>query len=69
MQTALQATSGQNVEVYNVPGAGGTVSIPRRIGRHRAAGLMLTGEPIDASTALDWGLVDEMVDAAAADQP
>jgi enoyl-CoA hydratase/carnithine racemase len=41
-----------------VPGAGGTVSVTRRIGRHRAAWLMLTGESIDASTALDWGLVD-----------
>lgn len=43
-----------------VPGAGGTVSVPRRIGRHRAAWLMLTGERVDARTALDWGLVDEL---------
>ena len=41
-----------------VPGAGGTVSIPRRIGRHRTALLGLTGSPIDAPTALAWGLVD-----------
>jgi enoyl-CoA hydratase/carnithine racemase len=44
-----------------VPGAGGTVSVPRRIGRHRAAWMMLTGETIDAPTALEWGLVDELV--------
>jgi enoyl-CoA hydratase/carnithine racemase len=44
-----------------VPGAGGTVSVPRRIGRHRAAWMMLTGAPIDARTALDWGLADELV--------
>ena len=44
-----------------VPGAGGTVSIPRRIGRQRTAWLGLTGARIDASTALDWGLVDEVV--------
>lgn len=44
-----------------VPGAGGTASIPRRIGRHRTALLALLGEPIDASTALDWGLVDAIV--------
>lgn len=44
-----------------VPGAGGTVSIPRRIGRWRAAWLMLTGEKLDASGALEWGLVDEIV--------
>ncbi len=41
-----------------VPGAGGTVSIPRRIGRQRAAFLALTGSTIDAPTALDWGLID-----------
>ena len=44
-----------------VPGAGGTVSVPRRIGRHRAARMMLTGESVDAPTALQWGLVDELV--------
>src|SRR5206468_806378 len=43
-----------------VPGAGGTVSIPRRIGRERFAWLALTGEMIDAPTALAWGLVDEV---------
>jgi len=41
-----------------IPGAGGTVSLPRRIGRHRTARLALTGLPIDATTALEWGLVD-----------
>lgn len=43
-----------------VPGAGGTVSLPRRIGRHRTALLGLSGATIDAPTALDWGLVDEI---------
>ena len=43
-----------------VPGAGGTVSLPRRIGRHRAALLALTATPIDATTALAWGLIDEI---------
>jgi hypothetical protein len=41
-----------------IPGAGGTVSLPRRIGRHRTAELALTARPIDAGTALAWGLVD-----------
>ena len=41
-----------------VPGAGGTVSIPRRIGTHRTALLGLSGQRIDASLALDWGLID-----------
>lgn len=43
-----------------VPGAGGTVSLPRRIGRQRTAWLALSGEPIDVDTALSWGLVDEI---------
>ncbi|TPG25503.1 enoyl-CoA hydratase/isomerase family protein [Mycolicibacterium hodleri] len=41
-----------------IPGAGGTVSITRRIGRWRTAYLVLSGATIDAATALDWGLVD-----------
>jgi enoyl-CoA hydratase len=43
-----------------IPGAGGTVSLPRRIGRHRTAWLALTSRTIDAATALEWGLVDEI---------
>ena len=45
-----------------VPGAGGTVSITRRIGRHRTARLALTGEVLDAATAHAWGLVDAVAD-------
>ena len=41
-----------------IPGAGGTVSITRRIGRWRTAYLVLSGQHIDAATALRWGLVD-----------
>ena len=43
-----------------VPGAGGTVSVTRRIGRHRAARFAITGDRIDAPTAQRWGLVDEL---------
>ncbi len=43
-----------------IPGAGGTVSLTRRIGRQRTAWLALTGSTLDASTALGWGLVDEL---------
>jgi len=46
-----------------IPGAGGTVSIPRRIGRERTAYLALTGATIDAATAQAWGLVDAIDDA------
>ncbi len=41
-----------------VPGAGGTVGVPRRIGRSRAAWLALAGGTIDAGTAQRWGLID-----------
>ena len=41
-----------------VPGAGGTVSIPRRIGPHRTALLGLSGQRIDCAIALSWGLID-----------
>lgn len=43
-----------------VPGAGGTVSLPRRIGRTKTAYLALTRTAIDARTALAWGLVDAL---------
>jgi enoyl-CoA hydratase/carnithine racemase len=46
-----------------VPGAGGTVSLPRRIGRQRTAELALSGRRLDAGTALAWGLIDEIVPA------
>jgi enoyl-CoA hydratase len=45
-----------------IPGAGGCVSLPRRIGRHRTAGMALSGARIDAQQALAWGLVDAIVD-------
>jgi enoyl-CoA hydratase/carnithine racemase len=39
------------------------VPISRAVGRKRALELLLTGEPIDAETALDWGLVNRVVPA------
>jgi enoyl-CoA hydratase/carnithine racemase len=44
-----------------VPGAGGTVSILHRCGRHRLLELLLLDGTIPADTARDWGLVDEVV--------
>jgi hypothetical protein len=44
-----------------LPGAGGTVSIPHRIGRWRTAYMALTGRHTDLDTAVDWGLVDARV--------
>jgi enoyl-CoA hydratase/carnithine racemase len=47
-----------------MPGAGGTVSLPRRIGRQRTAELALTQARLDAATAYAWGLVDEIAPVA-----
>jgi enoyl-CoA hydratase/carnithine racemase len=41
-----------------IPGAGGTATIPRRIGRHRACFMAISGADIDLPTALAWGLID-----------
>ncbi|GAB2865034.1 enoyl-CoA hydratase/isomerase family protein [Actinocorallia aurea] len=43
-----------------IPGAGGTVSLPRRIGRWRTLHMALVNAPLDAETALVWGLVDRL---------
>ncbi len=45
-----------------IPGWGGTQRLPRLIGRGRAMIMLLTGEPIDAATALEWGLVSQVVE-------
>jgi len=52
-----------------VPGAGGTVSLPRRIGRQRTAWLALSGERLAAERALQWGLVDELEAAGGPGSP
>jgi len=44
-----------------IPGAGGTVSIARRLGPARTAWLALTGSRLDAQTAWRWGLVDRVL--------
>jgi hypothetical protein len=44
-----------------IPGAGGTASLPRRIGRQRTAFMALSMKRIKAVTALEWGLVDEIL--------
>ena len=47
-----------------IPAAGATQRLPRLIGLGRARHMILTGDPIDAKTALDWGLVSAVVPAA-----
>jgi enoyl-CoA hydratase len=59
-----QAKFGQpEVKLGIAPGYGGTVRLPRLIGRARALELLLTGEMIDAQEALRIGLVNRVVPA------
>ena len=44
-----------------IPGGGGTQRLPRLVGRGRALLLNFTGDPIPASVAHDWGLVERVV--------
>jgi enoyl-CoA hydratase/carnithine racemase len=46
-----------------IPGAGGTVSIPRRIGTARTAWLAITGLRLSAPVAARWGLIDRLLPA------
>ena len=52
------------VKVGIVPGDGGAWLLPRVIGMPRASLMAFTGDTIDATKALDWGLVAEVVPAA-----
>jgi 2-(1,2-epoxy-1,2-dihydrophenyl)acetyl-CoA isomerase len=58
-----------------IPDSGGSWHLPRLVGQARALGLALTGEPLEAPQAADWGLIwksvggewlDSEVDALAA---
>jgi enoyl-CoA hydratase len=44
-----------------IPGGGGTQRLPRLVGLGRAQYLNMTGDPIDAKTAYEWGLVERVV--------
>jgi enoyl-CoA hydratase/carnithine racemase len=46
-----------------IPGAGGTASIPVRVGRERTAYLALSGVELSVGEALHWGLVDAISEA------
>jgi enoyl-CoA hydratase/carnithine racemase len=56
--TARFATPGVKIGLFcSTP----MVPVSRAVGRKRAMQMLLTGEPIDAATALDWGLVNQVV--------
>lgn len=40
------------------------VAVARNIGRKRALEMAMTGDPIDAATAANWGLINQVVPAA-----
>lgn len=46
-----------------IPGLGGTQYVTRAVGEKRAAELLMSGLPIDAATALDFGLVNRVIPA------
>lgn len=45
-----------------IPDSGGTWVLPRLVGQARALGLALTGEPLPAEKAEEWGLIWKCVD-------
>lgn len=50
-----------------IPDSGGTWALPRLVGQARALGLALTGEPLPAATAAEWGLIWKAVEDDALD--
>jgi enoyl-CoA hydratase len=69
LRVAAEGTAFAMPEVLlGIPSVVEAALLPRLIGAGRAAWLVLTGEPIDAKTALDWGLVQELVPLAALDE-
>src|SRR5690242_6910909 len=50
------------VQLGVVPEAASTLLLPRLLGHQRAAEMFFLGEPLDAKTAREWGLVNRVVD-------
>jgi 2-(1,2-epoxy-1,2-dihydrophenyl)acetyl-CoA isomerase len=62
----LAAKSAVFIQVFSriglVPDLGSTYLLPRLIGRARALQMMLSNEPVSASTALEWGMINDCVE-------
>ncbi len=57
--TAVFGTPGVKIGLFcSTP----MVAVSRAIGRKRALQMLLTGSPVDATTAADWGLINEVVE-------
>jgi enoyl-CoA hydratase/carnithine racemase len=60
---STRATFAENfVRVGLISGDGGVWLLPRQIGLSRAAEMTFTGDPVEAETALSWGLVSKVVE-------
>jgi enoyl-CoA hydratase/carnithine racemase len=53
------------VKLGLVPEAGSSLLLPRLVGHHRAAELLLLGKPFDAAAALSMGIVNRVTEDAA----
>ena len=63
---AVAARSARFIQSFSaiglIPDSGGTWHLPRLVGQARALGLALTGEPLLAGKAEEWGLIWKAVD-------
>jgi 2-(1,2-epoxy-1,2-dihydrophenyl)acetyl-CoA isomerase len=68
---AVAARSSKFIQSFSalglVPDTGGSWHLTRHLGQARAMGLALTGEPLPAEMAAEWGLIWECVDDDALD--
>ena len=67
----IAAKSAKFIESFSaiglIPDSGGTWHLPRLAGQARALGLALTGEPLPAERAAEWGMIWKAVDDDALD--
>jgi 2-(1,2-epoxy-1,2-dihydrophenyl)acetyl-CoA isomerase len=67
----IAARSAKFIESFSaiglIPDSGGTWHLPRLVGQARALGLALTGEPLPAEKAAEWGLIWKTVEDEALD--